>query len=544
MCASTVPSRAVIHEWLQPIAFFILLLLPRESPRALPLEAYASEMSVHHGDTLELHIRSEHPLFHLTVQQQKTSLVRIADLGEFPGVNWTIPDSAWQGCQWPITNRVVIPESWNPGAYMAHLAAGTDSTRIPFIVRNRVPGAWSPILVQLSTNTWEAYNRYGGKSLYGAYEPGLVGRAYKVSFQRPFKGPYGDIEYASLWEYPFISFLESQGYQYEICSNLDLHREPHLLEAYRLFVSVGHDEYYSKEMYDKVERFANSGGNLAFFSANTLWWQVRYEDGEHTLVCYKSSTLDPLLHIDDPRVTVNWHAWPVLRPPARLMGAYYNGSMGVPEGAYTVVDPNHWVYQGLQVSEGQSFGYPMVGFELDARNASSPVNTEVIARVELPDLDNGGVMRPAEMVYHRRSGGGAVFACGTVNYAQGIVSYYNPRMHLQGQADPVACAITNNVLRRLSSPGVADLPQTILETSFRVTQSAGDLYLEVIAPTPGIVLLHDVRGRRVVEPLAVGEGMSRFELTRDRLASGIYFATFRGPGAPDYSNAQRVLILQ
>ena len=523
---------------------FIVLTLQPKALGALPLEGYLTETSLRNGDTLELHVRSEHATYHLSVLQQRARLMKIGDLGEWPGHHWSIPDSAWLGCNWPVTNRVIVPESWRPGAYLAHLVAGTDSTRIPFAVRARIPGSVAPILVQLSTNTWQAYNRYGGKSLYGAYAAGLSGRATHVSFQRPFKGPYGDTEYALLWDYPFISFLETEGYLYEVCTNLDVHREPGLLDSYRLFLSVGHDEYYSKEMFDELERYANSGGSLAFFSANTLWWQVRYEDAGQTMVCFKSAKLDPLLHVDDARVTVNWHARPVLRPPAALMGVYYNGSMGIPVGPYKVYDPGHWTYEGVQVSAGQEFGYPMVGFEVDARTSNSPANLEVIARNELPDSDNGGVLRTAEMVYHELSGGGAVFACGTVNYVQGIVPYYNPRTGLIGQADPIARTVTNNVLRRLSTGATPDARLRNVQTSFRVVYSGGDRFLEVTAPTPGIVFVYDIRGRRVVEFAPVAGETTRYELCPNCVASGIYFATFRGTDAGGRSDAQRLCILK
>jgi hypothetical protein len=150
------------------------------------------------------------------------------------------------------------------------------------------------MLVQLSTNTWVADNRYGGKSLYGA------------------------------------SRQDSRG----------------VLIA---CPPSGHDEYWSKEQSDTVEAHVDGGGSVAFLSGNTLWWQVRFEDVGHTMVCYKSTALVPLTRTDTARVTVNWHDAPVFRPPARLMGV------------------------------------------------------DVVARLELPDHNNGDVMRSAEMTYYERS---------------------------------------------------------------------------------------------------------------------------------------------
>ena len=494
---------------------------------SLPLEGYATEPSVVQGDTLELHFRSEHPTYQLVVLQQQLSLVEIAQFGSYEGHAWSIPDSAWYGCDWPTTQRIPIPESWSPGAYLARATAGVDSTRLPFVVRARVPGSHGSILVQLSTNTWQAYNRYGGKSLYGAYRPGLVSRAHRVSFLRPQEGT----EFQTYWEYPFISYLEREHFDYEVCTNYDLHRDPHLLEAYRVFVSVGHDEYYSKEMFDALERFADTGGALAFFSANTLWWQVRFEDNGHTLVCFKNSSLDPLLGVDDSRVTVNWHSWPVLRPPARLMGGYFSDSWGITEAPYVVQDPHHWVFAGTSVSVGQAFGYPMVGFEADARTADSPANVQVIARADVPDLNSGGVLRPAEMVFHERPGGGVVFAGGTVNYTQGLVQYYNRSTETFGTLDPVAIAVTNNVLRRFSAEQESNALPSEFSLSIRTATIDTGFRLWLTASEPARAALYDVAGRRVNLLSLLSSGMSSFDLRNT--PSGIYFLCVRLDGRPD-----------
>ncbi len=439
------------------IALFLLFAV-RADAAPYPLEGYATESSVMHGDTLQLHVRSERPRYNISIWRQARTLVFVQQVGDAVGHVPPTAAHAWEGCDWPVTNSIRVDPSWKPGAYVARLDAPNVFIWIPFVVRPRVAGTHGSILVQLSTNTWQAYNRYGGKSLYGAFEPGLEGKAERVSFHRPYNyfGQNGSGQLFS-WEAPFIAFLESFGYDYEVCTNIDVHRNPALLSHYRLFCSVGHDEYYSKEMFDALERSVDAGGNLAFFSANSMWWQIRYENDEHTIVCYKSSGRDPLLHVDNARVTTNWHVPPLLRPPARLMGVYYNGSSGIPTGGYQVVDPRHWVFQGVQVDSGQTFGNPMVGFEVDARTSDSPVGLDVIARTELPDHNDADVLRPSEMVYYERTPaygfatphGGKVFAGGTVNYALGLMPAWNGPLQVRGRADPVARAVTVNVLDRL-----------------------------------------------------------------------------------------------
>jgi hypothetical protein len=259
---------------------------------AAPLiEAYPTEMTVPQGGTLELHVRCESPKYVLTIWRQGRVLEEMATHAICTGSVPPTSATAWEGCDWPVGEKIDIPRDWRPGAYLARLQTGSATTNVPFVVRALAPGSYGPILVQLSTNTWQAYNRYGGKSLYGAFGPGLTGRAYKVSYHRPYN--YFTTEGSGqfeLWEAPFLSWLESEGYAYEVCTNLDLHRVPGLLDSYRAFVSVGHDEYYSKEMYDEVERFVDAGGNLVFLSGNTMWWQVRFEADGNLMVCTRTIT--------------------------------------------------------------------------------------------------------------------------------------------------------------------------------------------------------------------------------------------------------------
>lgn len=461
-------------------AFLVVALGAAPSAQAGVLEGYPTEMTVVHSGTLELHVRSEISSYHVSIWRQGVTLEKVADERTYAGTAFPIPPAAWEGCDWPVTCRVPVPESWRPGAYLVRVEGGGHFAWIPFVVRAVVPGSHGPILVQLSTNTWQAYNRYGGKSFYGAHAPGLAGRAVRVSFHRPYD------HYATdgsgmffTWEAHFIAFLETRGYAYEVCTQTDLHRDPTLPRFYEMVCSVAHDEYHSKETFDALENYADAGGNLAFFSGNTLWWQVRMEDQEHTLVCYKSANTDPLLGIDDSRVTTNWHLWPVLRPPARLMGTYYNESLGISVGAYQVVDADSWAYRGVQVVPGQSFGYPMVGFEVDAIAADSPPILEVIAHTELLDRSEN-VMRPADVVYYERTPafgfaggrGGKVFSGGSVNWVMGLMPYYNNWMLLRGSADPVARTVTANVLDRLgcdvTPPRLLSPPDTVVAQDSRV----------------------------------------------------------------------------
>src|SRR5437899_6699601 len=140
----------------------------------------------------------------------------------------------------------------------------------------------------------------------------------------------------------------------ECCTSIDLHEDRSLLSHYQLLVSVGHDEYWSKEMRDSVEEFIGSGGNVAFFSGNVCWWQIRLEDSSRTMVCYRNAIEDPLVGIDNSRVTVNWYSAPVNRPENYLTGVSFRHGAGIWQPcqssmeakAYRVVDSSHWMFEG------------------------------------------------------------------------------------------------------------------------------------------------------------------------------------------------------
>ena len=115
-------------------------------------------------------------------------------------------------------------------------------------------------------------------------------RARRVSFDRPYAGfaePCGfTARYSGWqrWEKPFVQWAERSGYKLDVAVNSDLEFHPEILKHYRLVLSVGHDEYWSSKMRDHLEAFIVGGGNVAFFSGNTAFWQVRSEDNGRTLV--------------------------------------------------------------------------------------------------------------------------------------------------------------------------------------------------------------------------------------------------------------------
>lgn len=347
--------------------------------------------------------------------------------------------SAW----WTLT----VGEDWPSSLYRAVY----HEISAYFVVRSAVPA--SPILVSIPFPTWEAYNRPGvpGEGLYQSEQPD---RAVKVTFDRPGAGP--QIEE---WELGLLRWLGPAGYTVDYCSGLDLHGGLDLLARYRLLVINGHDEYWSWEMRDAAEEFARRGGNIAIFSGNTCWWQVRFEDDLRTMACYRDAVADPVAATDPGRVTVEWPSDPVNRPENTLTGLSFRNGAGcwvdsrvMARESYTVRFAGHWVFEGTGLADGDTFGRGAIGYETDAADLEwidgvpratgrdgTPPSFVVLATADLAHWRRYGKGGAATMGIHRL-GAGTIVNTGTINWGNTLKS------------DPVLARITRNVLDRLSQP--------------------------------------------------------------------------------------------
>ncbi|WP_261985974.1 N,N-dimethylformamidase beta subunit family domain-containing protein [Microbispora sp. CSR-4] len=358
-----------------------------------------------------------------------------------------------------------IPSGWRSSLYRARFGPeqpwpfglpGTTpcpDNEVYFVVRQAVPG--SPVLLSVPFTTWQAYNRAGepGQSIYWTESPT---RAARVTFDRPGGGPPPE-----RWEEGLMRWLRRGGYDVAYCSNLDLHDGLDLLSRHRLLIVNGHDEYWSLGMRDAVEEFVRRGGNVAFFSGNTCWWQIRLEDGGRTMVCHRDPVTDPIAATDPRQTTVEWSAAPVNRPENTLTGVSFRAGAGawgphmprMLEESYTTRFAAHWVFEGTGLTDGDKFGEGCLGYETDAAEFEevsgvpratgrdgTPSSFVVLATADLRHWSAYGQGGMATMGVFT-SGLGTVFTAATVNWGNGL-------------HDPVVDRITRNVVDRLSAaPG-------------------------------------------------------------------------------------------
>ncbi|AKG23983.1 hypothetical protein IJ00_24135 [Calothrix sp. 336/3] len=221
---------------------------------------------------------------------------------------------------WAVSASWDIPSTATSGIYFAK-AVRSDTggaSHIVFIVRD--DSSTSDILFQTSDTTWQAYNSYGGNSLYTGSP---AGRAYKVSYNRPFNTRIVDNGQDWLFnaEYPMVRWLEANGYSVSYFTGVDSDRYGDLIKNHKIFLSVGHDEYWSKQQRDKVEAARNVGVNLGFFSGNEIFWKTRWENSianpnstYRTLVCYKETKANAII---DPQPNIWTGTWrdPRFSPP-------------------------------------------------------------------------------------------------------------------------------------------------------------------------------------------------------------------------------------
>jgi hypothetical protein len=351
------------------------------------------------------------------------------------------------------------------------------------VVRSRHPGRDTRILLQLCTNTYNAYNRWGGSSLYG----GPKGVVRRVSFERPYIGFVPGDDFTSRysgwrnWEQPFVVWAEAAGYALDFAVNSDLEFRPEILQGYRLVLSVGHDEYWSAPMRDHLEAFIGAGGNVAFFSGNTCFWQVRSEDHGRALVSWKMDfDKDPIYQSDDQRLLSGmWSNHLVKRPENQLTGVsfsyggYHHFFETGGDGCYTIHRPDHWVFAGTGLRRGDRLGAKdrIVGYECDGcqftledgvpvpthRDGTPPtfqilgtapagLSTKDSSLIWVSEALYGkGTSRridqPGVAVLGVYTRGGTVLTTGCTEWVRG----------LQGH-DPAVERITRNVLDRLAHP--------------------------------------------------------------------------------------------
>ena len=242
--------------------------------------------------------------------EDATSGIYFARLVREDPIEGWVKNDEFQPTPLPPTGEDSLWEAPGFHAVMRNPLREARASHIYFVVRD--DDSESDLLFQTSDLNWQAYNRYGGHSVYGRLNPerirlhGGPPRAPKVSYNRPFENRhYRAVNMVFNSEYPMVRWLERNGYDVSYTSGVDTDRRGEELLEHKVFLSVGHDEYWTGQQRRNVEAALAAGVHLGFFGSNDIFWKVRWEpsiDGSEqpyrTFVTYKESQdhrkLDPV----------------------------------------------------------------------------------------------------------------------------------------------------------------------------------------------------------------------------------------------------------
>lgn len=434
---------------------------PSNQAQNREIEGYANKTSVAPGESISFYVNTASASYTIDIYRlgwYGGAGGRLHKTVNRTGVKQTIPTpNATTGlveCRWKSPYTLSIPTgtlAWTSGIYLAKLTTKEGKqSHIPFVVRD--DNRFVPYLVQASVTTWQAYNNWGGKSLY-EFNSTNNKRAYKVSFNRPYQS-YGSGDLYndwSGWELNTLRFLEREGYDVSYCTNIDNHANANLFARCRSFLSVGHDEYWSMSQRNNVEYERNQGHHLAFLGANAAYWQVRFEKGadgtaNRTMVCYKDPTLDPYYAKASTRdlTTVKFREIESDRPEVELIGVQY---FHYPVNADMILtNTNHWVFAGTGLSDGARLP-GLVGYEADSVTDRSPIGTVVLA--DSP-VETGYSQGYSNMTIYQHPSGAWVFATGSMQWAWGLDSHFAGWSH-PNLVSPAAQQMMRNVLARFAT---------------------------------------------------------------------------------------------
>ena len=469
-------------------------LLTSESVQG-EIEGYGSATSVNQGESISFFVNTTAATYNLDIFRMGwyggTGARRVANTVTRTGVRQTIPTpdliTGLIECNWTDPYTITIPNDWVSGAYLVKLTTvglpATKNKYILFVVREDSRPANHNF--QITVTTAQAYNDWGGKSLYG------ISPARKVSFNRPYSDGSGTGIFLWRWEYAALRFLEREGFDLTYTTNIDTHRRGHLLLNAKSFLSIGHDEYWSWEMRTNVENALATGVNLGFFSANTCYWQVRFEPSaitgalDRTMVGYKTAALigDPYALDADPsndnRITTLWRDPPVNRPESALIGVQY---IYYPVNAAIVIDDvvsEPWVFAETGLTSGSSLP-GLLGYEVDAMNELTPRGTVRLGHSPFTDTSTNTTRYSQMTIYD--AGAAWVFATGSIQFAWGLDDW-NGQNHPNSPVSPAAQQMTRNILRKFAgTTASADCQITISPASATVGVDAG--YGSVSVTTP------------------------------------------------------------
>ena len=421
------------------------------------IQGYATELSVDQGETVYFKVKTDATDYRLDIYRLgyyngdgARLVATVQPSAALPQDQPTCdfePTAKLVDCgNWQVSANWDVPATAVSGVYLAKLVredATPGTSHIAFVVRDD-DGA-SELLFQTSDTTWQAYNRWGeggAAAGYSLYE-GPDGKASKVSYNRPFgTRQYPTEDWVFNAEYPMIRWLERNGYDVSYCTGIDTDRAGAEILEHEVFLSVGHDEYWSRDMRENVTAARDDGTNLAFFSGNEVYWKIRWEpsiDGSatprRTLVCYKEGDLgenqcgdkcDPLPDVWTGlwRSGCEWDLADGCEPENSLTGqiSWKDGTdaITVPASYSHLPFWRNTSIAGLSPEQSATLPYGTLGYEWDFEQYP---DTYPARRLRMSETLSLGEIHHLSL--YQAPSGARVFGAGTVQWSWGLDSVHD-----------------------------------------------------------------------------------------------------------------------
>ncbi|MFF9497897.1 N,N-dimethylformamidase beta subunit family domain-containing protein [Streptomyces flaveolus] len=412
---------------------------------------YTDKVSVLPGEDFGLYVSTTAPGFRVSAYRigwyngAQARLVWRSDrvAGRVQGEPGLDPRMRTVRADWKRT--VLVPtEGWREGAYLLRLDAENGHQRyVPLIVRSASAGGRT--LLIHAPATWQAYNLWGGYSLYQGDGGAYGTRSLAVSFARPYDS--NGAEKFLVYERAVVVLAERLGIPLAYTTGVDVHRDPAVLRGAVSAVTLGHDEYWTPQQREAMARARDAGTNLAFLGANTCFRRIRLEDGNRTVVCYKSDYRhDPLYPDHGDQVTTDFRQAPDPDPESSLTGVLYEGYPV--DAPYVIHNADHWLFAGAGVKRGDSFAH-LVGVEYDRVTPGSLPDAPIEIIAHSP-LDCRGRRSHSDSAYYTVPSGAGVFASGTMRWVEGLMAgtAENGRNHdMDARTGAFVTRTTENLLR-------------------------------------------------------------------------------------------------
>lgn len=399
------------------------------------IEAYTDRISYPLGDRVSLKVHSPQSPFSLEVIRFGAKDNTVLKKRGVEGNSQAIPPRAYRlGAGWNESTSFEVGKNWKGGLYGAKVCDGSGCFTSTFTVRGK---SKTPIALIASTNTWQAYNSWGGGSFYESRHRDCLGRMIEaqISDQRPnpVASPYyGDretgLQHLTFGELFLIRALEKMEYPYELYSDRDLDEHPEILRDHALVILNVHSEYWTDRARDGFADYMNNGGFAFVAGGNTLYTRIAREGSVQEVQHYGQ------FHELDGKKGGNFRD--LGKDETSLIGLSYTALGAATFAPYRIFEPKHWAFEGTGLNKDDFLGKyasdadGASGHETDKPNINSPKNLTILARGENPD--EGG----AYLVHFETPSGGQVFNVGSISFTRALS--YDARVE----------RIVNNVLSR------------------------------------------------------------------------------------------------